>query len=236
MRRAITTLAAMLLALSMMVVPGVAETVSTASASDTAGQCEGFDSPAKIDVEDFVDGVATWYGVPADDGKTYDVIGTLSADGKSITFQIVGAPAGSTLDFCLKGGSDNQEGPQYFDGVLSGGLVRDISNVVVYRIHVPDNGNGGDQWCSPGFWRNSPLQAAAAAATADLSFLPDGVSYLDVLNSPETYGGELFNLVGDALSRAAGLEFDERAEDSCPFSADASEKPKPAPVAKGGKK
>jgi hypothetical protein len=86
--------------------------------------------------------------------------------------------------------------------------VRDISDVVVYRVHVPVN---GDEWRSPGFWRNSPLQAAAAAETADLSFLPEGVSYVDVLDAPEIYGGELFNQVGDALSTAAGPHVGRRA-------------------------
>jgi hypothetical protein len=237
-RRTVRSTFAIILAMLLAVVAGsFVATSASANANDQAGQCEGYDSASKIDAEDFVAGVATWYNVPGNDGKTYTVVGTLSADGQSITFQVYDGNtlvSNATVDFCLKGGSDNQEGPQYFEGVLTGGLVRDISNVVVYRVHVPVN---VDQWCSPGFWRNSPIQAAAAAETADLSFLPEGVSYVDVLNNPQTYGGELFNKVGDALSAAAGLTWgDERPEDSCPFAADASMTPKPAPVAKGGKK
>jgi hypothetical protein len=89
-------------------------------------------------------------------------------------------------------------------------------------------------WCSPGFWRNSPIAAAAAAAAGGFSlddpygdfFDPiDGDPTLwEVLASPEIYGGGPFNDVGDLLSHwHPDVDFTgERVGDSCPLSADAS--------------
>lgn len=98
------------------------------------------------------------------------------------------------------------------------GNVPDVSYYMTYRPVEVEQG----QWCSPGFWRNSPIQAAATAEHADLSFLPYGVTYKMVLDSPQTYGGELFNQVGDALSAAhPDVDFTgDRVEDSCPLSSD----------------
>jgi hypothetical protein len=108
----------------------------------------------------------------------------------------------------------------------------------------PTDGEG--EWCSPGFWSQNPENAAAAAAAGgfalDSKLSEVGIAYTrtnqqvrkgaladptiaQVLAAPSVYGGEVFNAVGDLLSEAAGLEFDERIEDSCPFAADASGKP-----------
>lgn len=93
-------------------------------------------------------------------------------------------------------------------------------------------------WCSPGFWRNNPLAVAETGVDMSQSynalFDPDvngtkkgGVAnptLQQVLDSPQFYGGEAFNNVGDLLSAAhPDVNFTgERVEDSCPLSADES--------------
>ncbi len=103
------------------------------------------------------------------------------------------------------------------------------------------------EWCSPGFWRNSPIAAGEAAAaggyalselysahfdaltgmnqrTLDRLGLPTDPTLQQVLDYPQAYGGPAFNNVGDKLSGAhPDVNFTgERVEDSCPLSADAS--------------
>jgi len=104
-----------------------------------------------------------------------------------------------------------------------------------------------EEWCSPGFWRNSPIAAGAAAVAGGFSLddlyldffdelygvnerqrvrlgLPESPTLMQVLEFPQVYGGEAFNNVGDLLSEAhPDVDFDgERVEDSCPLPADAS--------------
>jgi hypothetical protein len=123
-----------------------------------------------------------------------------------------------------------------------GGPGADLSNLTFCWNPTPGEG----EWCSPGFWSQNPENAAAAAElggfTLDSTLSEVGIAYTptkqqknrgaetdptiaEVLAAPNVYGGEVFNAVGDLLSEAAGLEFDERIEDSCPFAADASGKP-----------
>jgi hypothetical protein len=84
------------------------------------------------------------------------------------------------------------------------------------------------QWCSPGYWRQ-PHHLWAWAATGispdelyNDYFTPALVgnpTLLQVLQSPQTYGGRAFNNVGDLLSEAhPDVNFlGERVEDSCPL-------------------
>ena len=103
------------------------------------------------------------------------------------------------------------------------------------------------EWCSPGFWRNSPIAAGEAASAGGFSLddpygdsfgpitginerqrvrlgLPIEPTLAQVLQYPQVYGGAAFNDVGDKLSDAhPDVDFTgERVEDSCPLSADAS--------------
>jgi hypothetical protein len=103
---------------------------------------------------------------------------------------------------------------------------------------TPPTSPAPGNWCSPGFWKNNP--GAVAETGVDMSqsynalFDPDvdgtskgGVAnptLQQVLDSPQFYGGEAFNNVGDLLSAAhPDVNFTgERVEDSCPLSADES--------------
>ena len=103
------------------------------------------------------------------------------------------------------------------------------------------------EWCSPGFWRNSPIAASEAAAAGGFAMsdpyedffdpieginerqrtrlgLPLSPTLTQVLDYPQIYGGEAFNNVGDLLSGAhPDVNFDgTRYEGSCPLPADAS--------------
>jgi len=99
-----------------------------------------------------------------------------------------------------------------------------------------------DEWCSPGFWRNNPLQVAATGVDMGQAYsdffdpvvlnrrqVRDGVNpdptLQMVLDSPQNYGGEAFNNVGDLLSGAhpdVSFGGGYRIENSCPLPADAS--------------
>lgn len=222
-----------------------------ATASDH--QCEGFNTDAKLDVEDFEDGVGTWTDVEGDDGELYTVVGTLSEDGKTISFGVFDADGnlvdGALVEFCLKAGTD----PTYFvddDAATEGSHEKEISNVVVYSVIIPPGDpvieEDPNEWCSPGFWSQNPANADAAAALIGLDLDEDTYSDVigpitrskkgvkdgaptdptlrEVLNNPSWYGGDAFNAVGDLLSGAAGLEWDDTETATCPFAADASGK------------
>jgi hypothetical protein len=210
MRRTVTLVMAFVMMLGMFIIPASAS-------SETDQQCPGA-----------VDENSQNY-VPVPDGYEIvldnDTTETYPQSERNDTI----LPEGTLV--CIKGGPSST-GIVAADGTstlkqllgqyvtVGQGNVPDVSYYMTYRKIQVDPG----QWCSPGFWRNSPIQAAAVAGSVDWGFLPDGVTYLDVLNSPQTYGGELFNLVGDALSTAhPDVNFlGERVEDSCPLSADAS--------------
>lgn len=114
---------------------------------------------------------------------------------------------------------------------------------------VPEEPEEEPEWCSPGFWRNSPMAVADAIAASDPAFamsdlysehfdtltglnqrtldrlgLPTDPTLQQVLDYPQAYGGPAFNDVGDKLSGAhPDVNFTgERVNDSCPLSADAS--------------
>ncbi len=88
------------------------------------------------------------------------------------------------------------------------------------------------EWCSPGYWKNHPEEAAIAAAAGGFSLsdtyasqfgaapalknkaLKDGASanptLQQVLDHPQWYGGDAYNKVADLLSDShPDLEFDE---------------------------
>jgi hypothetical protein len=119
--------------------------------------------------------------------------------------------------------------------VNASGNPADLSNLTFCWNPEPNPG----EWCSPGYWRQthhldsweatgySPddsfkaifgyapklsKQGQAAGATANPTLW-------QVLQSPQYYGGEAFNLVGDLLSTAhPDVNFTgERIEDSCPL-------------------
>jgi hypothetical protein len=217
MRRAITTLAAMLLALSMMVVPGVAET------EPITQHCPGAvdeTSPNYVAVPDgyeiVLDNDTTEAYSQEDRNETVLAAGTLVC--------IKGGPVASGI-VVADGTSSLQKLLADYAGVNpNSGQPYDVSYYMTYR-RIP---NDPGQWCSPGFWRNSPIQAAAAAAL--VTEWPEGASlanYVDILNDPQQYASSgLYEAVADALSAAhAGVNFlGERVEDSCPLSADASQK------------
>jgi hypothetical protein len=94
------------------------------------------------------------------------------------------------------------------------------------------------QWCSPGYWRQEHHLGswAATGISPDASYstyfgavslskkaLTEGANpeptLWEVLQSPQWYGGEAFNNVGDLLSDAhPDVNFNgERVEDSCPL-------------------
>jgi hypothetical protein len=116
-----------------------------------------------------------------------------------------------------------------------GGQVPELSNITFcYNPPADDEG----QWCSPGYWRQqhhldsweatgiSPDELYSdyfAPVTLSKKAKADGASanptLWEVLQSPQWYGGEAFNNVGDLLSAAhPDVDFTgERVEDSCPL-------------------
>ncbi len=116
----------------------------------------------------------------------------------------------------------------------------------VFTFEV-ENREERQEWCSPGFWRNSPIAASEAADAGGFSmddpykdfFEPiDDINerqrtrldlllsptLTQVLDYPQVYKGGAFNNVGDLLSEAhPDVHFDgTRVEGSCPLPADAS--------------
>jgi hypothetical protein len=88
------------------------------------------------------------------------------------------------------------------------------------------------QWCSPGYWKNHTGSWTVPTTTLyRLSTLTvkttgrgcasapgNGVATLyDVVSMPQCYGGEAANLVGDSLSRQAGLNFTGERVENCPL-------------------
>jgi hypothetical protein len=179
-------------------------------------------------------------GVKVDPPGNYDdgyVSVTLSADGKYLDWSATNA---IVLAFLVKGG------PNYYvynyagSGLNSdtglhspdneGGNVPDVSHYNFCYIPVDDNGG---QWCSPGYWRQEHHLGSweATGISPDEKYTdyfsastlkkgaPQDPTLWQVLQSPQVYGGEAFNNVGDLLSAAhPDVDFQgERVEDSCPL-------------------
>lgn len=159
-------------------------------------------------------------------------------------------PATKTLDFVagipieaviVKGGDDAniydyRPGSTMADTGLgapvnAGGQSADLSNLTL--CSNPQDNPNPNNWCSPGYWRNHPAawEATGISPTEnytdyfDASTLSKKASNKnptlgEVVQAPQTYGGEAFNNVGDLLSAAhPDVNFEgERTEDSCPLS------------------
>jgi hypothetical protein len=113
--------------------------------------------------------------------------------------------------------------------------VPGLSNITFcYNPPAEDEG----QWCSPGYWRQSHhldswaatgispdelYSAYFAPVSLSKKALSEGANanptLWEVLQSPQWYGGEAFNNVGDLLSEAhPDVDFNgERIGDSCPL-------------------
>jgi hypothetical protein len=153
MKRSLLSISVLALLLSMLALPAGAQP------PEQAGQCEGFNTDAKLDVEDFVGDVGTWEDVPGDDGNLYTVKGTLNADGTVITFEVYDENGelveDATVKFCVKGGGGpgGAAPPNYYDGATSGttSTGQEISNVVVYLVYIP-NGEEECDWVGETAW------------------------------------------------------------------------------------
>jgi hypothetical protein len=152
----------------------------------------------------------------------------LPAGVKTIVIQ---APNGYVIDsFCAKGGQQTDKVTADQDGVtliLTMSNAKDISHFAV-RFRKQDVPDGG-AWCSPGFWRNNydkhgasawpqpavdyantlysaiPSPVAGFGKPALKNGAPANATALQVLESPQTYGGPAFNYVGTWLSDLVGL-------------------------------
>lgn len=162
----------------------------------------------------------------------------------------ISAPDGYLIYmYCVKAGSETSGGgveiievePPLETVTIDHPDVNSVSHYVAFFI---EDETASAEWCSPGFWKNNPLRVAQTDVEmtalylevigGDLSLSPKAVrdgaspnpSLQEVLDNPNWYGGEAANNVADLLSDAHDdVDYslgDERVEDSCPLSADAS--------------
>jgi hypothetical protein len=114
---------------------------------------------------------------------------------------------------------------------------RDISHVTLCWNLEQQEIN--DEWCSPGYWRQSHhVDSWAATGYSPTDLFDERIGYAvtlskkgiadnaptyptlwEVLQSPQWYGGDAFNAVGDLLSKShPDVNFNGlRIEDSCPL-------------------
>lgn len=206
--------------------------------------CDEVDAGAFQWVSERTDRAGDQFSVPISDGLTQvgNVVVTVNPDTKEISFEstigievaiVKGSDAANVYDY--------RPTPVTVDaGLLAplnrGAQLSDLSNITFctnpQTIVDP-------AWCSPGYWRQ-PQHLGSWAATgfsptdryldqpsiASVPFAgraPAGANptLLEVLQSPQMYGGPAFNAVGDLLSDAhpdVNWSFgDERVEDSCPL-------------------
>jgi len=186
----------------------------------------------------------------------YDESCTTDADGEcAFSWLLAGSytlseayMAGTTLGTVMLNGVELASGlPATVEFALDPGWGN--TAVHTFAFVIENLRDDGGEWCSPGFWRNSPIAAGEAAAAGGFSLddlyldffdelegvnerqrerlgLPESPTLMQVLQFPQVYGGDAFNDVGDLLSEAhPDVAFDgERVEDSCPLPADASRK------------
>jgi hypothetical protein len=140
----------------------------------------------------------------------------------------VSAPSGYLVaGFCYKAGTQQTFGfivPPSATTVLES--VKDISHFSLIFVPEPDFDEG--EWCSPGFWRANANKKGASQWPVLTDTLYNAVilspsvegnpTLLDVLNSPQTYGGEAFNAVGTYLSTEKGLKVTDPIVHNCPLS------------------
>ena len=170
-------------------------------------------------------------------------------EGETVTFELLTEDVELvSVTYCVKGGSTlpTNGGTVTAEDDFSYTHPQDISYTVAYAIEIRVLEPPDGAWCSPGFWKNNPLAVADTGVDMDDLYsavfgaapprLPQGVNagapeeptLQQVLDNLSWYGGEAFNDVGDLLSAEhPDVDFvlgDERVEDSCPLSADASRK------------
>lgn len=189
---------------------------------------------------------------PSDPGENFTVLLKDASNTVVGSAEITYWQSTKTLDFdatipieavIVKGGDDANIYDYRPDGTMadtglgappnaSGGSA-DLSNVTL--CSNPQDNPPSSNWCSPGYWRNHPAawEATGISPTALYSsFYPASTlskkasnqnpTLGQVLQAPQTYGGEAFNNVGDLLSDAhpdvSWSPGDDRTEDSCPLS------------------
>ena len=138
------------------------------SASDTAGLCdESFNGNQQIDKWDYPEDFASGDTITADGIEL-----TVTVEGGTVTFSGENVTG---VDFCIKEGSDQQEGPQYFQNKLTGSHPRgSVSNIVIYDVIV-NNGNGEVDFCDPS---QRPAGVSIAKWLQDNNF--DGAECFDI--------------------------------------------------------
>jgi hypothetical protein len=149
--------------------------------------------------------------------------GWFTFSGKTVVYEV---NAGFELILCIKSGSQvGTISPIVLTGSGTYGPIdQDISHLS-WKITLGTTPDG--EWCSPGFWRQAHHQQYWPTLTSqyynDYALLTDitgalagNPTLLDVLQSPQVYGGSVTNLVADLLSDLHPLvdyEFgDERPE------------------------
>ena len=152
MRRTFTFISIFALMMSMLALPAMAKGQPVDLHCDPV--VEGYVG-VKAEIEDFEAGEFLFEGIEGTDGKLYDVLATLGADNKSVTFTVFKAGtdavvSGAEVGFCLKGGPNNTGLQTGATGNTSGipnrgGIAPEISYLMVYFV-VPPNG-GGDEVC-----------------------------------------------------------------------------------------
>lgn len=200
-------------------------TLTLQASAQTANQCIAYG-----------DGTGASGGTPKIDVNVDDV--------QSVTYT---APDGYLVDgYCVKAGSVNNDlGPQYhnvdppvktitiqyFDGVK----LRDISHYS-FKL-VPETTTQGE-WCSPGYWRQEhhfdsweatdytksttfgDIQGSTVVKNGKLTIDITNVTLWNVLQAPEVYGGNAFNLAGSLLSAAhpdVDFEMGDPTVENCPL-------------------
>jgi hypothetical protein len=176
------------------------------------------------------------------DGDFPDGIDVTVTDGTYVSWS---APAGvKIMKVIVKGGNDANiyayDGTYMYDSGLASppnnsGNPAGLSNLTFCYDMEEDPG----EWCSPGYWRQAHhLDSWDATVYSPDDLFYDALGYyptlskkgvtdgattnptlLQVLESPQWYGGDDFNAVGDLLSAAhPDVNFlGERVEDSCPL-------------------
>ena len=167
-----------------------------------------------------------------------NIIEIFNSNGKMFDYRTESNGIGAVIVKAGTGANVYFYNPQVKSGTgLTGFDNKDVSHVTFcWNLdETPPN----DQWCSPGYWRQEhhiDSWEATGYHTYDSSY--DALGYyptlsnlgelanatkdptlLQVLISPQYYGGDAFNAVGDLLSEAhPDVNFNNiRVEDSCPL-------------------
>lgn len=140
MRRSIIILSMLSLLISMLALPAMAKGQPVDLHCDPA--VDDYVG-VKANIEEFENGEFLFEGIEGTDGEFYDVLATLGADNKSITFTVYKAGTQEEVDaevgFCLKGGPNNTGLQTSTAGNTStipnrGGIAPEISYVMVYFV------------------------------------------------------------------------------------------------------